>query len=186
MKLKRILIFAIALLLTLGILFTTACLLYSPLRYRAKLYSYCNEWVDPTFLESNKLSVPYENPDYNENEEESAQNPMYVGDSSLPSNRTFLITDEKTFKEIFTASPIKVNFEKEMVVLYMFGSNSTTSKNYKIAEIEVEDGSANIYYKLDQKIWGGRRKDAVQTWHRCMVIKMKKLNVSAVNVIKSY
>ena len=184
MKMKKILIFGIILVLIAATLLTTVLLTYSPLRYRAKMYSYCNEWIDPAFLEKNRLSVPYENPDYNENEEESAENPMYVGDSTLPPNRTFLITNEESFREIFTASPIEINFEKEMIVLYMFGSNYTTSKNYKIAEIEVEGGSANIYYKLDQKPWGKRRKDAVQIWHRCMVVKMKKLDISTVTVTK--
>lgn len=183
MKLKRILVFGIILVLIAATLLTTVLLTYSPLRYRAKMYSYCNEWIDPAFLESNKLRATYDNPNYDENEGPTPENPVYFQDLTLPSNRTFLITDEETFEEIFTANPIEVNFNEEMIVLYMFIDGVPSTRNYSIKKIEVEGDMATVYFKSDKKPWDDR-KDAVRPWHRCMVVKMKKLDISTVTVTK--
>ena len=182
MKLKRILVFGIILVLIAATLLTTVLLTYSPLRYRAKMYSYCNEWIDPAFLESNKLSIPYRNPNYDENEGPSTENPVYFEDATLPSNRTFLITDEETFRKIFTASPIKVDFEKEMILLYMFGDSSLPTRNYEIKEIEIENDTITVCFKLvsNRKPWEKRKKAAVMTWHRCVAVKIKKIDISTV------
>lgn len=185
MKLKRILIFVIALLLTAGILFTTAWLAYSPLRYRTKMYSYCNEWLDPTFLENNMItSTRIDNPNYNEDEALSPENPKYFGPpDDVPSTRTFIITEKEAFDKIFTNSPITINFDKEIIILYMFGSVYPDRQNYKLKKIEVEGDTATVYFKLDKRPWDNG-KNAVMIWHRCMVVKMKKIDISTVTFTK--
>jgi len=185
MKLKRILMFGIILVLIAATLLTTVLLTYSPLRYRAKMYSYCNEWIDPTFLENNMIkSTRFNNPNYNEDEGQSPENPKYFGaPDDAPSVRTFIITEKEAFDEIFTNSPITVNFDKEMIVLYMFGCVYPSGQNYTLKKIEVEGDTATVYFKLDKKPWDNR-KNAVELWHRCMVVKMKKLDISTVTVTK--
>ena len=80
MKLKKIWILGTAFALIAATLLTTLFLTYSPLRYRTKMYSYCNEWLDPTFLENNMItSTRIDNPNYNEDEAQSLENPKYFG-----------------------------------------------------------------------------------------------------------
>ena len=155
MKLKRILIFVIALLLTAGILFTTAWLAYSPLRYRARLYDCCNDCIEPMF---------------------------YVTDLA---DEPFIITDESVFNAVFIDSPFKVNFDKEMVIVYIYTTGEPSSRGYYLKKIEADRDTVNIYFESDKKPWDNR-KDSVRPWERCIVFKMKKLNVTTVNVIKTY
>ena len=181
MKLKRILIFGTVLVLIAATLLTTVFLTYSPLRYRTKMYSYCNEWLDPTFLENNMItSTRIDNPNYNEDEALSPENPKYFGPpDDVPSTRTFIITEKEAFDKIFANSPVSVNFDKEMIVLYMFGNVYPSRQNYKLKKIEVEGDTATVYFKMDKKPWDNR-KNAVRIWHRCMVVKMKKMDISTV------
>ena len=181
MKLKRILIFGTVLVLIATTLLTTLFLTYSPLRYRTKMYSYCNEWLDPTFLENNMItSTRIDNPNSNEDEAQSLENPKYFGPpDGVPSTRTFIITEKETFDEIFTNSPISVNFDKEMIVLYTIGSVYPAGQNYKLEKIEVGGDTATVYFDLDKKPWDNR-KNAVLIWQRYMVVKMKKMNISTV------
>lgn len=180
MKLKRILIFGTVLVLIAATLLTTVFLTYSPLRYRSKLYSYCNDWIEPAFFENNRLDVSYKNPDYNEEEPAGPDNPRYLAiPEGLPEERTFIITDEEAFNEIFAESPLEVNFDKEMIVLYMFIDGVPSIQNYSIKKIEVEGDTATVYFKSDKKPWDDR-DDAVKPWHRCMVVKMKKMDISTV------
>ena len=154
MKLKRILIFVIALLLTAGILFTTAWLAYSPLRYRAKLYDYCNDYIEPTFY--------------------------IIGLADEP----FIITDESVFNAVFIDSPFKVNFDKEMVIVYIYTTGEPSSRDYYLKKIEADRDTVNIYFKSDKKPWDNR-KDSVRPWERCMVVKMKKMDISTVTFTKT-
>lgn len=149
MKLKRTLIFGIILLLIVATLLATALLIYSPLRYRANLYDYCNDWIEPTFYMTDLADEP------------------------------FIITDEGVFHAVFIDSPFKVNFDKEMVIVYMDITSAPSSRGYYLKKIEVEGDTATVYFKSDKMPWDNR-KDAVRPWERCMVVKMKKLDVSTV------
>ncbi|MBR7111355.1 MAG: hypothetical protein IKC75_00295 [Clostridia bacterium] len=149
MKRKRILIFSIVLVLIVATLLTTALLIYSPLRYRAKLYDYCNDWIEPTFYMTDLADEP------------------------------FIITDEGVFHAVFIDSPFKVNFDKEMVVVYMDITSAPSSRGYYLKKIEIEGDTATVYFKSDKMPWD-KRKGSVRPWERCMVVKMKKLDVSTV------
>lgn len=183
MRLNRIISFSMALLL-LSITFV-GC---SVQRYDAEIYSYVNDRLVPTFLENNKLSgISYTNPEYDEDEALKDDNyavPKYLGYPDAPTSRTFIITDEETFNSMYVEGALEVDFEKEMVILYMYRTSTHRSRVFKIDKIEVEGDTLNIYFKqkFDKDKIGV--SDAVMRYQRCMTVKMKKIEVSTVNFIK--
>ncbi len=172
-------------LLLLAIVVFAGC---SVQRYDAEINSYCKDWLDPTFLENNKLSgVSYTNPEYDEEEALKDDNyavPKYLADPDAPTSRTFIITDEETFNSMYVEGALEVDFEKEMVILYMFPDTKPSSRIYKIDKIKVEGDILNIYFKekFDLKKLG--LGDSVMRYQRCMTVKMEKTEVSTVNFIK--
>ena len=153
MKLKRILIFSTVLVLIAATLLTTLFLTYSPLRYQVKLYDYCNDWIEPTFFMTDLADEP------------------------------FIITDAGVFNAVFINSTFKVNFNKEMVIVYIYTTSASSSRSYTIKKIEIDNSTATVYFKSDKKPWDNR-KGSVRPWERCMVVKMKKLDVSTVTFTK--
>lgn len=68
-------------------------------KYNAKMYSKSNDWIKKDFLEDNKvMGAYYFNPDYIEGNNDVEEG--YYDDSS-PRSRTFIITEEETFHQIF-------------------------------------------------------------------------------------
>ena len=148
----------------------------------------------PHFFESNRLGgVDYRNPDYDDAEAEAAdlegleyEIPQYLRYPDNPSTRSFIITDEEIFNSIFAENTIEVDFEKEMVLLYMFETGTSTSRNYKIEEITVEEGEATVSFTY---AWDWEKdlkhvKDHIYPYHRCIAVKMKKTGVTTANFIR--
>ena len=154
MKLKRILIFGTVLVLIAATLLTTVFLTYSPLRYRARLYDCCNDCIEPMF---------------------------YVTDLA---DEPFIITDEGVFNAVFINSPFKVNFDKEMVIVYIYTTGEPPSRGYYLKKIEADRDTINIYFKSNKRPWDDR-KDSVRPWERCMVVKMKKMDIPTVTFTKT-
>lgn len=177
MKLKRALIFSITLILIATTLLVTVLLIYSPLRYRAKMYSYCNDWISPAFLEANKVKgANYNNPAYDETQAWTEENPKYYRDQTAPSTRTYVITDEDTFHSIYGEGTLEVDFEKEMVLLHLF-SSGYPRREYRMKKLELKGDALNIHYKMESN---GNRKDYSLPKVKCLTVKMKKLDVSTV------
>ena len=182
MKLKKIWILGTAFALIAAILLTTL-LIHSPLRYRAKMYSFSKEWIDPAFLDANRVKgANYKNPDYDENEAWTEENPKYYRDNTAPETRTYIITDEDTFRSIYAEGSLDVDFEKEMVLLHLF-SSGYPGRECKLKKLELKNDELTIYYKTESN---GDKKDHSLPKVRCLTVKMKKLDVSTVIFIRAY
>lgn len=153
---------------------------FSRIPYHATLYSEreeINEMVRPAFLDDNKVyGAYYVNPACLEDSDEYISE--YYQDKESPKTRTFLIKDKETYKEIFYDDALNVNFEKEMLVLHIFTKHHP--RGYNLKEIRVQDDTLEIDIKVDSS----RRADAVRPGQSFVVIKMKKLDVSNVEVFR--
>ena len=183
MRHKKIISFTLALILLF--LALVGC---SVVRYDAEIYSYVNDWLDPAFLENNRLgNVDYENPDYDRDLADEAEAegltyeiPKYFNFPDNPDTRTFIITDQEAFDSMFVEGAIEVDFEKEMVLLYMFRSWQPPRVDYYcIDKIKVQDELVNVYFAKENK--ENRRKDSVYSYHRCIAVRMKKIEVTTAN-----
>ena len=190
MRLKKIISFTLALLLLSITL--VGC---SVVRYDAELYSYVNDWLDPAFLENNRLgNVNYRNPDYDRDLADEAYDegreyevPRFFNYPDNPETRSFIITDQETFDSMFVEDAIEVDFEKEMVLLYMFRTGASTSRNYKIEEITVEEGemSISVTYAWNWDVDVKGVANNIYPYHRCMAVKMKKAEVTTADFIEA-
>lgn len=162
----------IALALLLPILFCSfaGC---SAIKFNAVLYSHADEWVDEDFIKDNKVKAFYLNDDYTEGI--SDPNEKYIRDKDSPSSRVFIINDEDEYNRIFSKSPINVNFEKEMVILYIF-SDVNPYRKYKLKGINLEDNILTVQTKLEYK----NINDTTMPYPRCFMLKMKKTEVREV------
>ena len=155
--------------------FLTSC---STIRYNAVMYSKSEEWILTSFLEDNKVrGAYYKNPDYTGNPYGSVE--KYYYDETSPGNRTFIIDNKDTYDTIFKANTLSVDFDKEVIYLYIFPDVSP-SRKYFIDNILLEGEQLSIYYKLEKS----EKMDATMPYQRCLIVVMKKTDASNVKFIK--
>ena len=152
-------------------------------QYNATMYSYANDWIKEEFIYNNKVTgASYKNKDYNpelECDDENWVDKYYYYDEK-PNTRTFIITDEKMFNEIFTENSIDINFEKEMVVLYI--ESDVCPRDCYLLSISNNNGK--LTFKYMHKFSTGN--DTVQSYPRCIAVKMKKMDITSVEFIDVY
>ena len=170
---KKIILIAICTLLCLSIL--SGC----NVKYNAVMYSRVEEWIDEDFLRENRVKAYYLNDDYVEDDDSDEPPEEYIYDKNSPSSRSFIITEENQFKNIFTACPISVDFDKEMVLLHIFG-DMYPYREYYLKKTALEDKTLKIYYKLEYS----NKKDETMPFQRCMMVKLDRLDISDVNFIE--
>lgn len=150
-------------------------------RYGAKLYSeeeLVKGWIKTEFWDKNKVyGAYYLNPECFEDSDEYIEE--YYQDKESPQTRTFLIKDEDACNEIFSEDALDVNFEKEMVVVHIFSDWGTT-KPYVLKDVSVDGDIVEISMKKKSSL----KPSGIRTYQRCVVIKMKKLDVNDAKVIK--
>lgn len=152
-------------------------------QYNATMYSYANEWIKEEFIENNKVSSAYyRNENYNPELEYDDENwvEKFFKDENAPRSRTFIIKNEKTFNEIFTENSMDVNFDKEMVVLHIEGD--VYSRDCYLLSILNNNNKLTFNYMHEITMLS----DASQPGPRCIVIKMKKMDVSSVEFIEVF
>lgn len=123
-------------------------------KYNAKIYSNAKDLLLPSFWEDNKANVP----------------------------NTFVITDRETFDLVFDKDKLDVDFDKQMVCLYIFSDTSPSSREYILDSISVKDGKTTIYFKLTHS----NKKDAVYPYKRCLVVIMDKTDTSEVEFVENW
>lgn len=143
-------------------------------KYNAVLYSNANEWIDETFLKNNRVKAYYLNENYIYGESDPSD--KYIYDTTAPSSRVFIIKDEDSYNRIFSNSQLYIDFEKEMVILYIF-SDVNPTREYKLKKIEVNDEILTVKTELERK----NVDDATMPYQRCFVIKMNKVEINEVN-----
>ena len=99
-----------------------------------------------------------------------------TNDSAYPVCFTHIIRSKEEFDKIFTNLPTIINFEKEMVCIYIFTDNYI--KPYKINKVSIDKHVLKIEVKsTDQK---PGEMDSVRSWQRCLVVKIDKLDINSV------
>lgn len=98
-------------------------------KYNAVLYSNTTEWIDETFLNDNRVKAYYLNENYIDGQ--SDPNDKYIYDTTSPSSRVFTVSDEAEYNRIFSNSPLDIDFEHEMVILYIF-SDVYPAREYRL------------------------------------------------------
>lgn len=142
-------------------------------KYNAVLYNHADKWISEDFLDNNRVKAYYRNENYIEGEDDK-----YIYDDEAPRSRTFIITDQDRFSEIFSKYDKSIDFDSELVVLYIF--SDVSPRDYKIKKIYYENQALTIQIKLENT----NKKDSVMPYQRCIMIKMKKLEIESVNFIK--
>ena len=151
---------------------------FSEIKYNAKMYDHCNDWINPDFLESNKISGAfYPDPEYDENNPDHPN--KYYQEKSDIKTRTFVINDKETFEQIFLPNTLSVDFENETAILYIFSEVHGYLDCY-ISDVSVEGEKATIYFKYEFSEGNG----ATMPYARCLVVTMEKTNISTVEFIK--
>ncbi len=172
---KKVNIVALGLVLLMAFSVFAGC---SVKKYDAVMYSKSKEWVKTSFLEDKKVrGAYYLNPDYVEGLDDPVE--KYYYDEESPRDRTFVIDNQDTYDMIFNENALAVDFEKEIVYLYTFADVYPT-RNYYIDRISLEEDKVVICYKLEKK----NVNDSTAPFQRCLIVKMKKLNLSNVEFIE--
>ena len=175
---------ALLMLLIIVSTFLTGCVsvsgTYAKLKYGAKMYSQCDEWILPSFFDKNKISgVAYKNPDYVEGVDDYSE--KYYTDYDAPRTRAFIVNDEETYNEIFKENSLKVDFDKETVFVHIL-STTTATNIYVIDDIAVDSGKVSIYFI--KRNFLSIFMDGTAPSPICLVVKMDKIDVDNVEFIK--
>lgn len=137
-------------------------------KFNAVLYSKAKTWIDEDFLKENKVyGMRYPN-----------ENDEYIQDTTSPKSRTFIITQEEEFKSIFTNYTSAVNFDKQMVVLYIFCDISP--RVYILKDVNINKQNLTLYCQLKQS----DKKDAVEPYQRCFMVVLDKNNIDTAKFIE--
>ena len=148
-------------------------------KYGAVMDSNARDWISEEFLKENRVrGAFYLNEDYIEDEDGSSDE--YIYDEESPSFRTFIIREEEEFKRIFSKYEGVINFEKKMVLLYIFPD--TSSRDFYIKKMNYENQVLTVQIKKHRR-WDNRVDSDLPT-PRCIMIEMKKLEIDTVNFIK--
>ncbi len=143
-------------------------------RYHAKLYDRAQDWVDEEFLNENRVyGAYYRIKDYGDGIYD------YEQDKTSPRTRTFVIKTEEEYQQIFSRSTVEVDFEKQIVILYMF--NCDYARDCLLKNIKLEGQKLQVYYKLENI---GGRNDGTMPYQRCFMLVMDKTDFEAVEFIE--
>ena len=170
MKRYKITVVCIVLLIVLSSL--SAC---GKVKYNAKIYNMSEESFLSSFLEENKVKgAYYKNPDYAEDSDEK-----YYYDETSPVCRTFIVNNSGDYSLIFTGNELTVNFDKEMLFIYIF-ADVNPCRNYLLNKVVVDGETAKIYFGLEK----GDKKDATAPYQRVLIVKTDKLDINEAEFIK--
>lgn len=143
----------------------TSCSVFDiAIKYNARLYSDATQWVNEDFLKENMVYGAYYR-------NESGQ---LCQDDSSPKSRAFVIEDDEQYDTFFKQNSFDVNFEKEVVVLYIF--SDTNNRNYILKGLELNDKELTVQVQLQKSLVD----DTIMPYQRCLVLKMNKVEIEAV------
>ena len=145
----------------------------SNLRYGAKLYNNVDDWIDESFLNENRVKAYYPNDNY-----VYGENDRLIYEETAPSSRVFIITDEDEYNRIFTNSPLDIDFESKIIILYIFPKSNT--RDYKLKRMELKDRILTVEMRLERT----KAKDGCMPGPECVAIKMNKAEIDEVKFEK--
>ena len=165
---------AMGLVIFMVLIFSTSC---SSEKFDATLYNQTKEWVKEDFLKENRVKGYYLNENYVEGVSDVSD--KYIKDTESPSSRTFIISNKDEFNRIFSKTQIDVDFEKEIVILYIF-SDVNPSRNYNLKEIKQQNTNLTVQIELEKS----EKDDSTMLYQRCLVLKMRKVDIDCVEFEK--
>ena len=145
-------------------------------KYNTELFNNVEQWIRDDFLRENRVKAYYPNENYDENGEQSER---YIYDETAPLSRTFIISDEETFNEIFTEDDFSVDFDNEMLLLYIFPK--MYPRNYILKKIIVEGGKIRISVEIEKRNGVG---DAAMPAQSCLLVKMDRIEFDSAEFIE--
>ena len=141
-------------------------------------YGYANDWVGEEFLNANRVYCAYYPNLYVEGE-------VYL-ERNEPRKRAFIVTTEEEYRNMGLASPIDVDFEKEMLILYVQPTNHAHSdeQEYYLETARLYEGTLTVKVGIDTieqpenpEEW---YYDACQPYALCVALKMEKAEITEV------
>lgn len=128
------------------------------------------------FLKENKTSgAYYKNENYDPEDENSDE---YVLDEKSPRSRTFVITGQSQLDEIFESFSTPIDFEKQMLVVYVYTDCYLRTQILK--SVKLSDNVLKIKFKIESGEPG--HGDARKPYQRTFAVMLDKLNVEAVEI----
>ena len=100
----------------------------------------------------------------------------WIIDETLPRSRTFIIKEQNEFEDIFCDVPSWIDFNKEMLLVYIFPSSY--GRPCKFKSVKTDGEILEIYFTMGKSKSG--YGDAGSPQRRIFAIKMKKLEIVAV------
>ncbi|MCL2798464.1 MAG: hypothetical protein FWD58_10545 [Firmicutes bacterium] len=105
---------------------------------------------------------------------------IWVSEEFLENNTTpQIINDQRRYGEVFKDFSIKIDFEKEMLLVNIV-TTIYFDRDYNISRIQKKGTSLKISYRMESKM----ACDASMPGKRCLVVKMKKLEIISVEFIE--
>ena len=93
-------------------------------------------------------------------------------------SRTFIISDEETFNEIFTGDDFSVDFDNEMLLLYIFPK--MYPRNYILKKIIVEGRKISVSVEIEKR----NVNDAAMPSQSCLLVKMDRIEIDSAEFIE--
>ena len=140
-------------------------------KYHAEFYDDVEEFMNVEFLKENRVGQAfYPAGDFSEDQE-------YIKDEISPPTRTFIVTDEEEFARMFDEFPEKIDFNNQMMLVYMFVT--TTPRNFEMTDLSLKEGALQVDYKMKMEIGDQLNsiKDDVMAYRRCFALIMDKTDI---------
>ena len=184
MNKRKIVVIAVAILVAVGVAVgagfgINAYVRRTKAEYEARIFhakilsgmSYKDE-----FKKNNKTkNALYKNEEYDPSDPYSEE---YYIDSTSPSTRTYIIRTQEELEEVFDQCP-SVDFEKEMVVVHVYTSCSTTTGKkvtIKISDVELNDKT------LKMEIEKNYEHAIYPLYQSFLTVKLDKIDIDEVEV----
>ena len=134
-------------------------------------YGYANDWVGEEFLNENRVFYAY----YPDNESEGE----FFLELNEPRTKTFIVTTEEEYRNLFPSDPIDVDFEKEMVILYISATAyPQKTREHYLKKAVLCDDVLTVTVKPEPN--GEEILDYGGTYPRCFALKMEKAEITEV------
>lgn len=134
-------------------------------------YDYANDWVGEEFMQENRVFfAQYPN---GESEDD------YFYELYEPRTKTFIATTEEEYHNLLPSDPIDVDFEKEMVILYISATAYPRKKRkHYLKKAELCEGVLTVTIEPEPMPEG--TVDYGGTYPRCFALKMEKAEITEV------
>ena len=100
----------------------------------------------------------------------------YLMDKYSPKNRVFVIDNDEDLS-LIANSFSNINFEKEILIIYMY--TSTSARSVELKNVNVKNSVLNITYFLPQKI---RYTNSAKPHQEVLILKLDRISFEDVNV----